>query len=74
MRPGAELRLATDDVTQQRWMLQVAPPHPAFQWQASGPADWQTRPDDWPETRYESKAHAAGRAPLFLRLLRKPAT
>jgi len=71
MRDGAELRLATDDVVQQRWMLQVAPPHPAFQWQVNGPEDWRDRPADWPETRYEAKARAAGRPPMFLRLVRR---
>ena len=25
-------------------------------WQARGPKDFLTRPDDWPETRYEHKA------------------
>ena len=68
----AELRLASDDPTQIRWMLQVAPPHPAFQWRVAGPEDWRDRPDDWPQTRYEAKARAAGRTPVFLRLIRRP--
>ncbi len=71
MADGGELRLASDDPTQIAWMLQTAPAHPLFQWHVSGPADWQTRPDDWPETRYEAKARAAGRAPVFLRLRRR---
>ena len=52
-------------------MLQVAPAHPDFVWQVTGPDDWQTRPDDWPQTRYEAKALAAGRTPVFLRLHRR---
>ncbi|MEZ5668419.1 MAG: tRNA (guanine(46)-N(7))-methyltransferase TrmB [Alphaproteobacteria bacterium] len=71
MADAAELRLASDDPTQIRWMLQVAPPHPAFRWLAEGPEDWQARSPDWPETRYEAKARQAGRAPLFLRLQRR---
>ena len=41
MRDGAELRLATDDVGYLRWMLELAPVHPAFEWRAQGPQDWQ---------------------------------
>jgi tRNA (guanine-N7-)-methyltransferase len=28
------------------------------------------RPDDWPPTRYEEKALAAGRRPVYLRFTR----
>lgn len=70
MKDGAELRLATDDVGYLGWMLARAPVHPAFAWLAEGPADWRRRPADWPATRYEAKAIAAGRRPYFLRLRR----
>jgi len=72
MKDGAELRLATDDVGYLRWMLELAPTHPAFEWQARRPEDWRRRPEDWPETRYERKAKAAGRSPFFLGLRRNP--
>ncbi|HVM80161.1 MAG TPA: tRNA (guanosine(46)-N7)-methyltransferase TrmB [Stellaceae bacterium] len=72
LRPGAELRLATDDIGYLRWMLELAPVHPAFEWLVRGPADWRERPEDWPQTRYEQKAIAAGRVPYFLRLRRGP--
>ena len=68
---GAELRLATDDMDYLRWMLERAPPHPAFEWLARRPQDWRERPADWPRTRYEQKAIAAGRTPAFLRLKRR---
>lgn len=71
MKNGAELRLATDDVDYLRWMLERAPMHPDFAWLARRPGDWRERPDDWPPTRYEQKAIAAGRAPTFLRLRRR---
>jgi tRNA (guanine-N7-)-methyltransferase len=71
MKNGAELRLATDDVDYLRWMLERAPVHPEFAWLARRPGDWRERPDDWPPTRYEQKAIAAGRAPTFLRLRRR---
>jgi tRNA (guanine-N7-)-methyltransferase len=69
MTPGAELRLATDDPSYLPWMVEHACTHPHFEWLAERPADWRTRPDDWPATRYEQKG-IAGR-PVFLRLRRK---
>jgi tRNA (guanine-N7-)-methyltransferase len=31
-----------------------------FEWTARTPHDFLTRPDDWPETRYERKARRQG--------------
>jgi tRNA (guanine-N7-)-methyltransferase len=70
MQPGGELRLATDDRDYLARMLEHVTAHPDFQWLARGPADWRQRPADWPATRYEEKARAAGRAPAFLRFER----
>jgi len=72
MTDGAELRLATDDADYLRWMLERATAHPDFAWLARRPADWRERPLDWPATRYEEKALAAGRRPVFLRFARRP--
>jgi tRNA (guanine-N7-)-methyltransferase len=72
MQDGAELRLATDDVGYLRAMLERVPVHPDFEWLARAPADWLQRPPDWPATRYEAKAVAAGRIPHFLRCTRRP--
>lgn len=72
MRDGAELRLATDDMDYLRWMLERATAHADFEWLARRPRDWRERPADWPQTRYESKAIAAGRKPAFLRFRRRP--
>ena len=66
LRPGAELRLATDDPDYAAWMLVQLDRHPDFAWTARRAADWRRRPADWPPTRYEEKALAAGRAPAFL--------
>jgi len=54
-----------------RWMLEHAWRHPDFEWLARGPQDWRTRPDDWPQTRYEAK-RITGHAPVFLRFRRRP--
>ena len=67
LKPGGELRLATDDPQYQRWMLVRATGRADLVWMARRPGDWKARPDDWPETRYEAKAIKEGRAPAFLR-------
>jgi tRNA (guanine-N7-)-methyltransferase len=69
MKPGAELRLATDDPSYLPWMIEHACTHPAFEWLAERPADWRGRPADWPPTRYETKRIAG--VPVFLRFRRR---
>jgi tRNA (guanine-N7-)-methyltransferase len=68
---GAELRLASDHLEYTRWMLDHVRRDAAFEWLARRPGDWRARPDDWPETRYEAKARAAGAHPTFLRFIRR---
>ena len=72
MRPGAELRIATDDVDYLRWILSHTLDHPGFEWIVAGPQDWRERPPDWPPTRYEEKALRQGRRPTYLRFRRRP--
>lgn len=71
MTDAAELRLATDDRDYLAWMLERLTGHPDFEWLARRPGDWRRRPPDWPATRYEAKARAAGRAGTFLRARRR---
>jgi len=70
MRPGAELRLATDVGDYARAMLLALRQNAQFCWTATGPADWRRRPPDWPPTRYEEKALAQGRRCIYLSLRR----
>ena len=70
LKPGAELRVATDDADYARWMLEALLAEPRLEWTAERAADWRERPADWPATRYEEKALAAGRRPTFLRFRR----
>lgn len=70
MKPGAELRLATDIGDYARTMLVALMQHPAFRWTAQRPGDWRVRPDDWPQTRYETKAVREGRRSTYLRFVR----
>jgi tRNA (guanine-N7-)-methyltransferase len=69
MKPGAELRFASDDADYAAWTLERVIAHPAFEWTATRARDWKTRPNDWPETRYEAKAlHGP---PVFLQIARR---
>jgi tRNA (guanine-N7-)-methyltransferase len=70
IRPGGELRLATDDPDYARWMLGALLAEPRFGWLAERAADWREPPADWVPTRYEAKARAAGRRPVFLNFRR----
>jgi len=70
MAPAAELRVATDHKGYLRWILQHCTGHSSFRWLARGPADWQNRPADWPQTRYEEKALARGEECVYLRFVR----
>ena len=68
---GGELRIASDHPVYVEWTLLHAPLHPAFTWVVAGPEDWRARPADSVATRYEEKALAAGRTPVFLNFVRK---
>jgi tRNA (guanine-N7-)-methyltransferase len=70
MRPGAELRLATDVSEYASVMLRAALANRALVWTAGGPDDWRRRTSDWPETRYERKAAGEGRRCYYFRFQR----
>ncbi len=61
LRPGGTFRFGTDHPVYCRWAMMVMGATPQFAWQAGAPGDFLVRPDDWPQTRYEAKARAAGR-------------
>ncbi len=66
LRAGAEWRIATDDPTYQHWVAEVLAGQTLFE----APPPARTRPALWPPTRYEAKALAAGRTPLYWSLIR----
>jgi len=70
MKPGAELRLATDDADYCIWMLEYLLTHGGYSWQAKSCKDWLNPPEDWISTRYEQKALKAGRVPTYLNFKR----
>ncbi len=61
---GGEFRVGTDHPIYREWTALQMSLRDDFVWLAEGPADWQARPDDWPETRYEAKA-LEGKATYF---------
>ncbi len=67
LRQGAEWRIASDDPTYQQWVGDVMAAQTLFA--ADPPA--HERPPDWPPTRYEAKALAAGRPALYWRFIRR---
>jgi tRNA (guanine-N7-)-methyltransferase len=70
MKRGAELRIATDIGDYALTTLLALQAVPAFRWQAKSARDWRERPSDWPETRYEAKARAAGRRRYYFRYVK----
>ncbi|MFV0368417.1 MAG: tRNA (guanosine(46)-N7)-methyltransferase TrmB [Hyphomicrobiaceae bacterium] len=71
MRPGSELRFATDIGDYARTGLLALCANGEFVWTANSPSDWRVRPDDWPATRYEAKAGREGRCCYFFSLQRQ---
>lgn len=66
LRPGGELRFASDDTDYAGEALLAVQQNGEFAWQADKADDWRIRPGDWPETRYERKALSEGRKPVYL--------
>jgi tRNA (guanine-N7-)-methyltransferase len=66
MRPGAELRFATDIDDYAGWALSRILRSSDFVWDAKRPAEWREPWAGWPSTRYEAKALQEGRTPSYL--------
>ncbi|WP_424928029.1 tRNA (guanosine(46)-N7)-methyltransferase TrmB [Amaricoccus tamworthensis] len=71
MKPGTHLRLATDIPQYVEHALEVVEAHEAFDIATPKKPDWSVAWSDWPGTRYEAKALAAGRSPHYLTFIRK---
>ncbi|PQA74305.1 tRNA (guanine(46)-N(7))-methyltransferase TrmB [Brucella oryzae] len=71
LKPGAKFRFASDIEHYVNWTLQHCRRHPAFDWQAAGPSDWNDAYESWPGTRYEAKAFREGRRAAYLTFIRR---
>ena len=70
LKAGAEFRLGTDDPTYCTHAMAVMARRDDFVWCARSASDFLTRPDDWPETRYERKARAKGHEVWYFRYVK----
>lgn len=71
LKPGGILRVATDHKIYKSWTLRQLHERTDFRWTATCGNDWKHEPLDWVETKYQRKALAEGRRPVFLDFERK---
>jgi len=71
MRSGAQLRFSTDIDDYAAWTLARLRVSPDFRWTAERAADWLDPWEGWMQTKYEGKAIAAGRKPVYLTFTRR---
>jgi tRNA (guanine-N7-)-methyltransferase len=71
LKPGGELRFASDIDDYVGWVLARVLRSQDFRWTAERPDDWRQPYADWPGTRYEAKAIREGRVPSYLTVVRR---
>ncbi len=67
MRGGGVWRIASDDPTYQGWVDEIFSQQSEFSVRLRS----MVKPADWPTTRYEAKAIASGRRPLYWQIERR---
>ncbi|MGP8231390.1 MAG: tRNA (guanosine(46)-N7)-methyltransferase TrmB [Methylovirgula sp.] len=71
LRTGGEIRFATDIDDNAGWTLARILRSPDFEWRAQAAQDWRGGWPGWAATRYEAKALAARRKPVYLTFVRR---
>lgn len=71
LKSGGQLRIASDDMNYIRWSLEHLMKSADFEWMAGCADDWRKPPADWVPTRYEQKALAQGKKPVYLTFKRR---
>jgi tRNA (guanine-N7-)-methyltransferase len=71
LRPGGELRFASDIPDYIVWTLERFLRSREFVWRAERADDWRLPWPDFVETRYEAKAKRQGRTPCYLTFSRR---
>jgi tRNA (guanine-N7-)-methyltransferase len=71
LRPGGEIRFATDIDDNAAWTLARIMRSADFEWRAQTAQDWRLAWEGWASTRYEAKALAAARKPVYLTFVRR---
>jgi tRNA (guanine-N7-)-methyltransferase len=69
--PGGLFRFVSDIESYVEWTLLHTGRHADFAWTAERADDWRRPFPQWPGTRYEAKALAAGRKPAYLTFKRR---
>ena len=71
MKPGGELRFATDIDDYCGWALARLLRSTDFEWTAARASDWRRPWPGWVTTRYERKAADEGRSPCYITAVRR---
>ena len=70
LKPGHELRFATDIDDYAAWTLARVQASSVFAWRAQSCADWMVPWAGWAPTRFEERARREGRASAYLTFTR----
>ncbi len=71
LKPGGRLFFASDIIDYVDWSLTRLRRHGGFDFCLLTPGSWRQPPVDWPGTRYEQKAHKAGRPCHYFEFIRR---
>jgi len=71
LKPGAELRFASDIIHYVDWTLTRVHKMGGFDWPVRRVSDWRVPPHDWCPTRYEAKAKREGRECHYFRFVKR---
>jgi len=71
LKPGGEMRFATDIDDYAGWTLRRFLASPDFVWAARTADDWRQPWEGWAPTRYEQKARREGRGSAYLTFTRR---
>ncbi len=67
------LFLATTDVSYlAEWTIEHVINHKAFEWRARDKSNWETAPDNWKQTSYETKGAKGSSKMVYLKFYQKP--
>ncbi len=71
LKSSGNLFVASDHPVYIPWVLFVMKDQDLFNWTATKSADFTNPPNDWETTRYEQKAIAENRKPIYLNFVKK---
>lgn len=72
LKPGGQLILSTDVPYLAEWMIAETLIHGGFEWQANSKTDWETKPEGWIDTIYQTKGAKGADKMVYLLFHKKP--